>query len=186
MPVPSLAPDRTALVVVDLQHGLVGREFAPHPADTVLENALQLAEAFRAVGGLVVLVRTEPTDAEAQPVDVGRPGRQPALGEIVEELVPLGDLTVVKHTWGAFHGTQLDAELRTRGIHTVVLVGLATNLGVESTARAAHEHGYAVVTVADATSSLDTAMHEFAVDRVFPLFSRVTTTTAAIAALSTG
>lgn len=184
MPVSSLAPDRTALVLVDLQRGLVGRDVAPHPADTVLENALQLAEAFRAVGGLVVLTRTEPPAGPVQPTDAMRPGvRQPPMGDVVDELKPLGDLTVVKHTWGAFHGTPLDAELRTRGVGTVVLAGLATNTGVESTARAAHEHGYGVVVVEDATSSTDAAMHEFAVARVFPLLARVTTTQAAIAAL---
>lgn len=183
MPVPSLAPGRTALVVVDLQRGLVGRDVAPHPADTVIENALQLAEAFRAAGGTVVLVRTEPREGAGQPVDVGG-GPQPTMGDVVDELRPLGDLTVVKHTWGAFHGTGLDAELRARGVDTVVLAGLTTNLGVESTARAAHEHGYAVVVVEDAMSSLDAAMHEFAVGRVLPLLARVTTTTAAITALT--
>lgn len=185
MPVSSLVPDRTALVLVDLQHGVVSRDVAPHPADTVVENSLRLAEAFRAAGGLVVLVRMEPADEPGPPVDAMRPGspRQPALGDVVEELQPLGDLTVVKRTWGAFHDTHLDDELRARGVDTVVLAGLTTNLGVESTARAAHERGYAVVVVEDATSSLDAGMHEFAVSRVFPLISRVTTTSAAIAAL---
>ena len=83
MPVPSLAPGRTALVVVDLQRGLVGRDVAPHPADTVIENALQLAEAFRAAGGTVVLVRTEPREGAGQPVDVGG-GPQPTMGDVVD------------------------------------------------------------------------------------------------------
>lgn len=183
MPVSSLDPAGTALVLVDLQRGVVGRDVGPHPADTVVENAVQLAEAFRAAGAPVVLVRTEPGEGPPQPVDVGGTGRQPVLGDVIEELRPQGDVTVVKRTWGAFHRTDLDAELRGRGVVTVVLAGLATNFGVESTARAAHEHGYAVVVVEDATSSTDAAMHEFAVTRVLPFLARVTTTSAVIAAL---
>ncbi len=74
-------------------------------------------------------------------------------------------------------------ELRGRSVDTVVLVGIATNMGVESTARDAREHGYAVVVVEDATSSTDAVMHEFAVARIFPLIARVTTTAGALAAL---
>ncbi len=186
MSLTSLAPGRTALVLVDLQQGEISRDVAPHPADTVLENALQLAEAFRAAGGFVVLVRSQPgAEGPDRAVDEPLPAVR-AGAEIVGELRPLGDLTVTKHGWDAFHGTALDAELRARGIDTVVLSGLATSTGVESTARAAYEHGYAVVLVEDATSSLDAVMHEFAVARVFPLIARVTTTSAAIAALGAG
>lgn len=186
MPVASLDPARCALVLVDLQRGLVSRDVAPHPADTVLDNALELAEAFRAVGAPVVLLQMQPpTGGPAQPTDVGTrsDGPQPTLGEVVDEIRPLGDVVLTRQGWGGFHGTALDAELRSRGVDTVVLGGLATNLGVESTARAAHEHGYAVVLVEDAMSSIDAVMHEFAVARVFPLLGRVTTTSAAVAAL---
>ena len=185
MPVLSLDPASTALVLVDLQRGVVSRDVGPHPADTVLENSLQLAEAFRAVGAPVVLVRVEAREGDAPPVDadVQRRASRPALGDVVDELRPLGDITVVKRGWDAFHGTDLDAQLRERSVGTVVLAGLATNMGVESTARSAFEHGYAVVVAEDATSSVDAVMHEFAVARVFPLIARVTTTAAAIAAL---
>lgn len=186
MPVSSLDPAHTALVLVDLQRGVVSRDLAPHPADTVLENSLQLTEAFRAVGAPVVLLQVEPrTGGPARPTDLGdRTGAtRPAPGPVVDELRPLGDVVVTKHGWSGFHETTLDAELRSRGVDTVVLGGLATTMGVESTARAAYEHGYAVVVVEDATSCLDAVMHEFTVARVFPLIARVTTTAAAIAAL---
>lgn len=182
MPVATLDPTRCALVLVDLQRGLVSRDVAPHPADTVLDNALELAEAFRAVGAPVVLLQREPRPAvDGPPTDGGVADRP--LGEVVDELRPWGDLVLTRHGWGGFHGTALDAELRSRGVDTVVLGGLATNLGVESTARAAHEHGYAVILVEDAMSSIDAVMHEFAVARVFPLLGRVTTTAGAVAAL---
>ncbi|SDP59038.1 Nicotinamidase-related amidase [Klenkia soli] len=185
MPVSSLDPASTALVLVDLQRGVVSRDVGPHPADTVLENAVQLAEAFRAVSAPVVLVRVEAREGTAPPTDadVQRRAGGPALGEVVDELRPLGDVLVVKRGWDAFHETDLDAELRKRSVETVLLAGLATNMGIESTARSAYEHGYAVVVAEDATSSVDAVMHEFAVARVFPLIARVTTTVAAIAAL---
>lgn len=184
MAVSSLDPARTALVVVDLQRGVVSRDVGPHPADTVLENALQLAEGFRAAGAPVVLVKAEPA-GERPPADadVQRTAAVPPVGDVVDELVPLGDLVVVKQGWSAFHGTGLDGELRSRSVDTLVLVGIATNMGVESTARDAREHGFAVVVVEDATSSTDAVMHEFAVARIFPLIARVTTTAGALAAL---
>jgi nicotinamidase-related amidase len=73
--------------------------------------------------------------------------------------------------WGAFHGTELDLQLRRRGIQTIVLGGLATNIGVESTARQAWEHGYAILLVEDATSSLSRELHDFAVKNIFPRLS---------------
>ena len=77
--------------------------------------------------------------------------------------------------WGAFHGTELDLQLRRRGIQTIVLGGVATNMGVESTARQAWEHGYAVVLAEDATSGLSAQMHDFAIGNTFPRISRVVT-----------
>lgn len=185
MPVESLDPAHTALVLVDLQRGVVSRDVAPHPADTVLDNALAMAEAFRAAGAPVVLVRTTAAAGDRPLVDAAVPVRRAsrASEEVVEELRDLGDVLVTKQTWGAFHDTDLDEQLRSREVDTVVLAGIATNTGVESTARAAHEHGYSVVVAEDACSSLDAAMHEFAVARVFPLVSRVTTSARVVQAL---
>src|SRR3546814_3892582 len=74
--------------------------------------------------------------------------------ELDEGLARPTDLRITKHQWGAFYGTDLDLQLRRRRIETVVIGGIATNFGVESTARAAHEHGYAPVLVEDACASL--------------------------------
>jgi nicotinamidase-related amidase len=92
---------------------------------------------------------------------------------LAEGLAQPSDIRVTKHQWGAFYGTDLDTQLRRRNIQTVVLGGIATNLGVESTARQAHEHGYDVVIVEDATTSRMADMHGFAVNVIFPLISRV-------------
>ncbi len=100
----------------------------------------------------------------------------PDWAEIVAELDPQpSDLRVTKRNWGAFYGTELDVLLRRRGIGTVVLGGIATNFGVESTARQAWERGYAVVVAEDACATMSAALHEMAIKSIFPRISRVTT-----------
>jgi nicotinamidase-related amidase len=88
---------------------------------------------------------------------------------IVDELTGNpGDILVTKRNWGAFHGTDLDVQLRRRGITQIVLTGIATSIGVESTARAAHEHGYHVTLATDAMSDRDPEAHAHSVQRIFP------------------
>jgi nicotinamidase-related amidase len=94
---------------------------------------------------------------------------------LVDGLAQASDILVTKHQWGAFYGTDLDVQLRRRGIRTVVIGGIATNMGVESTARQAHEHGYDVVIVEDATAGLSAEMHAFAITTIFPMLARVVT-----------
>ena len=84
-----------------------------------------------------------------------------------------GDILVTKRQWGAFHGTELDLQLRRRGIRTIVLGGVATHMGVESTARGAWEHGYNLVILKDATASLVGEAHEASMKYVFPRISRL-------------
>jgi nicotinamidase-related amidase len=83
------------------------------------------------------------------------------------------DIRVTKHQWGAFYGTDLDVQLRRRSIKTIVLGGVATNMGVESSARQAWERNYALIIVEDATSSLSAEMHAFSVTTILPLIGRV-------------
>ena len=189
MSVARLDPARTALVLVDLQRGVVRLPVAPHTADEVLANADRLAAAFREAGATVILVRVSfsPDGADALKAETDEPSRRtefpPGWDEIVDGLREPGDLVVTKRQWGAFHGTDLDLHLRRRGIDTVVLGGIATNMGVESTARAAHEHGYNVVLAEDAISALSPEDHAFAFTRIFPRLGRVTSTGEAVAAL---
>jgi len=82
---------------------------------------------------------------------------------------------VTKHTWGAFHATDLDLQLRRRGVTDIVLTGVATSIGVESTARAAYEHGYRVTVVADAVTDLDQDAHRNSIEWIFPRLGEVTT-----------
>jgi nicotinamidase-related amidase len=86
------------------------------------------------------------------------------------------DILVTKRSWGAFYGTDLDLQLRRRGITQIVLGGLATSIGVESTARAAHEHGYHVTLVTDAMSDLDADAHRNSIEKIFPRLGETATT----------
>jgi nicotinamidase-related amidase len=174
MAVTALDP-RTALVVIDLQAGIVGAPTAPYPSTDVVSRAVELADAFRARDLPVVLVRVsfsaDSGDVPPGRTEAGRPGgaRPEGWDEIVPELAGHpGDLHVTKHNWGAFHGTDLDVQLRRRGVTQIVLAGIATSIGVESTARAAHEHGYHVTLATDAMTDLDAEAHRGSVRRVFP------------------
>lgn len=171
----------TALVMIDLQNGIVGRDLAPRSGPEVVRAAKATAAKFRAGGAKVVWVTVRWAqdfgDALKAPVDSPTPrppGGFPAdFSELADGLAAPGDLHVVKRQWGAFHGTGLDLELRRRGIETVALGGVATNFGVESTARAAWEHNYAVVVLEDLCASQSAEMHAFAVTRIFPRIARV-------------
>jgi nicotinamidase-related amidase len=187
-PLPKLDPAATALVLVDLQHLVVLRDTAPRPATEVVRSCSRLVTEARRLGVLVVKVRVsfEPDRGDALRQDVDEsypPPTAPGWDELVEEMQPAaGDLVVTKRQWGAFYGTNLDLELRRRGRTTLVLGGIATNFGVESTARDAWERNYQLILVEDAMAALSTGAHEFAVQRIFPRLGRVCTVADVLAA----
>ncbi len=182
----------TALVLIDLQAGIVGRTTAPHPSATVVGNAARIAERFRAASSLVALVRVtfaaDGSDMNKNPVDdASMSAYTPPEGwdRLVPEIGPKpGDVVITKRNWGAFYGTDLDLHLRRRDVRTIVLGGIATNLGVESTARSAYEHNYGLVFVEDAMAGLDADSHEFAIKKIFPRLGRVRSTEQVLAGLS--
>jgi nicotinamidase-related amidase len=186
-----LTPARTALVVIDLQRGTVGAPTAPYPAGDVVAHAATVAGALRAAGGMVVLVHVTPSadgkDALRPQTDtpLWQPGpRPPDWAEIVPELGPEpGDLVITKRQWGAFYGTELDLQLRRRGIDTILLAGISTNVGVESTARDAYERGYEQVFVEDAMAARSPDEHAHTVRTVFARIGRVRSTADVLAAL---
>lgn len=164
----TLDPTRTALVLIDLQERIVALPTAPRSGPTVVATAGQLLDAFRSAGGHVVLVNVV---RPGEPVDPPAPGDR-----LVAELnTRPDDILVTKHTWNAFHDTGLDERLRERGVDTLVLAGIATNFGIESTARTAEERGYQLLLPHDAMSSLDGAAHDFAISTIFPLIGEVCT-----------
>jgi nicotinamidase-related amidase len=186
----SLDPATTALIVIDLQRGIVARTAAPHSASEVVERCARLAEAFRREKALVILVHVAFSDDDRDKLkpeadNPNPPGPLPAdWSEIVPEVGPHpGDIVITKRQWGAFYGTGLEVQLRRRGIRTIVFGGIATNFGVESTARDAYERGFEQVFIEDAMSGLTTAAHEFAITTIFPRIGRVRSTDDVLAAI---
>src|SRR5262249_3602203 len=139
--------------------------------------------------GRVVLVRVayaaDEGDRLRPPVDAVMPAGPMPQGwaDLVPEVGREGDLVITKHQWGAFYGTELDLQLRRRGITTLVLCGISTNFGVESTARDAWERGYRVVFAEDAMAAISAEAHGFAVANIFPRIGRVRRSTEVLAAL---
>ncbi|BAJ26925.1 MULTISPECIES: isochorismatase family protein [Kitasatospora] len=191
MPVTALDPN-SALVVIDLQQGVLAAPTAPYPAAEVLGRAVELAGAFRAAKLPVVLVRVsfaaDGGDVPPGRTEQQRGGRGPARPEgwdrLAAGLAEPSDLVVTKHNWGAFHGTDLDVQLRRRGVTQVVLAGIATSIGVESTARAAHEHGYHVTLAVDAMTDLDAEAHRTSVRWIFPRLGETGSTAEVLALLA--
>jgi len=179
-----LDPRSTALVLIDLQNGIIGTPLAPRSGRDVLATATAFARRFRAAGAPVVLVHfalaDDYADALRQPVDQPTPlpaGGLPAgWSDLGGGLAEASDIGITKRQWGAFYGTELDLQLRRRGIQTIVLGGIATNFGVESTARQAWEHSYELVLVEDATASTSAELHDFAIRFILPRIARVTQT----------
>jgi nicotinamidase-related amidase len=166
-----------ALVVIDLQKGLMAVPTV-HPVENVVDRAVHLASAFRRHRLPVVLVNATgraPGRTERRPG--GNFAPSPDWADLIDELdVQPGDYLVTKQRWGAFYDTPLDAYLREIGVTQVVLAGIATSAGVESTARAAHEHGYHVVLATDAMTDRDLAAHDNSVERIFPRLGETATT----------
>jgi|SRR5208282_2625806 len=188
----SLSPidlQHTALVLIDLQRGVVGRTTAPRSPAVVVRNAAKLAERFRAACAPVVLVRVafSPDGLDILHPEVDQPMPRGPLPPDWTELAPeLGthptDLLITKRQWGAFYGTELDLQLRRRGVNKIVLGGIATNIGVESTARAAFELGYHQVFPEDAMAALNEEGHSASIRQIFPRLGQVRSTEEVLAA----
>ncbi len=181
----------TALVVIDLQKGIAGQLTKPYPARDVVANASRLAAAFRKNGMPVFLVHVIAAPEIALRVEsdttFARPSPLPAdWAEFVPELGrEPSDIEIVKRQWGAFYGTELELQLRRRGMKTIVLCGISTEYGVESTARFAYEYGFSQVFAGDAmASSVAEESHEAAIGFVFRRMGRVRKTAEILAALA--
>jgi nicotinamidase-related amidase len=175
MPLTTIDP-KTALVVIDLQKGIVGLPTA-HSTGDVVAKAAKLAAAFRSHDLPVVLVNV----AGGAPgrADIARPMRDlpPDWAELVPELAPQSsDLRLTKMCWGAFTGSSLDTDLKKLGVTQIVLAGVSTSIGVETTARTAYELGYNVALAIDAMTDMSAEAHANSVERIFPRLGETATT----------
>jgi nicotinamidase-related amidase len=172
-----------ALVVIDLQKGIIAMPTA-HPTAQIVDRAARLARAFRKRGLPVVLVNV--TAGAPGRADITRP--RSAFAADWAELVPEldqqpDDYLISKQHPGAFIGTPLDEILRKRGVTQVFLVGVATSLGVEATARSAYDLGYNIVFVTDAMTDRDADLHRHSVEKIFPRMGEAETTENVLAQL---
>ena len=179
-----LDPTRTAIVIMDLQQVLRNLPAAPRSVDEVVGSARTLAAAGRAAGATIIFVKIgrEPDhlDSLRPDADRARPFSRPPP-EVYEFLPGIGgpepgDIVITKRQWGAFYGTDLELQLRRRGLDTIVVAGVATNYVVESTAREAFERGFRLVFPEDAMTGLAADEHQMALERIFPQIGRVTDT----------
>jgi nicotinamidase-related amidase len=181
----------TALVVIDLQDGIVKMNLV-HPGKAIVQQSARLVAAFRRAGLPIVIVNVVPFGAPSGKVRTQAPGMpkdeagQKQAREAMEAagfftIVPeLGsrpeDILVTKKTWSAFYDTGLEERLRELGVTNIVLCGIATSIGVEGTARAAHERGFNVSFAEDAMTDLVSSAHENSLRTIFPRLGEVGTT----------
>jgi len=167
MALTSLDPN-TALIIVDLQKGIVGSPFI-HPIDGIVDRSRVLLDAFRERGLPVVLVNV----AGVAPGRTERPRHSESFPAGWTDFIPEldqqpGDIVVTKRTWGAFASTDLEDRLKTLGVTQVVVTGVATGTGVEATARQAYEQGFNVTLALDAMTDVRPEAHDYSIKNVFP------------------
>ena len=180
----TLDPRSTAIMVIDIQKGIVGMPGAPHPTASVVANCVRLVDAARRVGAQPVLVHVggsrDGADRLSLTVDqswAGVAALPPDWSDLTPELGSQpNDIVILKRQWGAFYGTDLDLQLRRRKLATIVLCGVATEFGVESTARDAYERGYEQVFAEDAMTGRNAESHANSIARIFPRMGRVRST----------
>ena len=177
---------RTALVVIDLQNGIVNQPHAPYTGAQVVQNAVRLINAFTKRGGFVALFRVSyldgrdmlkpETDYDVYPAQLPK-----GWDSYVPELQNLKNVYyITKRQWGGFYGTDLDLQLRRRNIGTIVLCGISTAIGVDTTAREAYQRGYNQIFVEDAMTAGTREEHDYEVKYVFPRIGRIRSTEEAV------
>jgi nicotinamidase-related amidase len=186
---PTTLDPATALVLIDLQHGITALPTVD-PSDQIVARGARLAEAFRAGNKLVVATRVAfaPDGGDVIKTRTAANGHAPTpasdWAKVHTELnVGNGDISITKRGWNAFYGTELDLELRRRKITGIVLAGISTSIGVESAARAANERGYELTIVTDAVTDTSERAHLNSLEVIFPLIAQLATTEEVLTAL---
>jgi len=185
MPLTTLDPN-TALIVIDLQKGIVSGNFV-HPIGGIIDRTRALIEVFRAKDLPVVLVNV-----------AGRPAGRTEQGPRSNMTFPDGwtdllpqmdlqpsDIIVTKRSWGAFATTDIESRLKARSVTQVVVTGVVTSVGVEATARQAYEQGFNVTLALDAMTDIREEAHEYSIRNVFPRLGETGPTQEIISLLET-
>ncbi len=188
----TLEKANTALIIIDLQKGILNPEPVPFGREQVVRQAAALGHAFAEAGCLIILTTTTFADGFADapkgladsPWELPKEGLPADFTVLMPEIDELpAAVRIAKRQMSAFFGSELDLQLRRRDCDTVVICGVATNMGVEATARTAFDLNYNVVLASDACSSVAPGLHEFAMERVLPRIARVRQTSEIIRAM---
>jgi len=184
---PSLMEDyeKIAIIIIDIQKGIINmnRELNPYSGDKIVENNVKLVNRLRESGCLITFVHVDFLDGK----DALKPVMDESgdsmnnypddFAEFLPELSPnSSDLVITKRQWGAFFGTELDLQLRRRRIDTLLLTGVATSIGVDTTAREAFQRDYQQIFVEDAMTDLTNERHQFVTQKIFPRMGRIRST----------
>ena len=180
----SLNLSKTAYLAIDLQDGILNNGvLAPYTSDAVLLAANQLAETFKNTDAFITLVNVDATSfhylhparyTREQPIKVPDSYMQLSMAIATDDTAS-NVVKITKHNPGAFFGTDLDLQLRRRGIDTIILSGLTTSNGVYATALDAFQHGYHLYIIEDATSDRDPDLHHLFFDKLYPKLGTVVT-----------
>lgn len=199
LPQPKIRQSTTAVVFNDMiNHNLVSSNPESQRIineSRIIENSARLVAEARRRGMRIIWILVERradeadvvapiTDALiadgmklAHPVTAGSEAARPPA-----ELTPQSeDLRVYKVRYDAFIGTNLDLLLRGNGIDTILLGGVSTNVGVESTARTARDYGYNVVVLTDCSLNVNLEAHHFTLKHILPRFARILSSEQALA-----
>jgi nicotinamidase-related amidase len=173
-----LDPSRTALLVMDYQPGILDRVDDP---DALAAKAREAIDTLREAGATIGYVRVAFTDEDLEAMPEGAPmARVKALPagsmsadspatQVDERVAPQeGDIVVRKKRVGAFGTTDLDEQLRARGVDTLVLAGISTSGVLLSTVRDGHDRDYRLFVLADASADPQPGFHEFLTEQLFP------------------
>lgn len=181
----SLNLKKTALVIIDLQKGIVGRGgFAPYSGQEVLDKNELLSKALKNTEALIVFVHVQnyggemlnpKTDSQTFSAELPADYSE-FVSSLAYDKTASNVIYIAKHNWGAFYGTDLDVQLRRRGIDEIILTGIATTIGCDTTAREAYQHGYNVIAVEDAMTDFNPQLHKGIVENIFPRLGRVRST----------
>ena len=178
---------KTALVMIDIQKGISGDPVAggPYTNAQMVEKNRELINSLKNTEALLVFVHVKNYGPEAlHPItdaELSAPGAIPSdfSDFVIETAYDDGvknKIHIAKHSWGAFYGTDLDLQLRRRGIDTIVLSGRATTIGCDTTAREAYQHGYNLICVEDAMNDFNADFHHAVVENIFKRIARVRST----------
>ena len=171
---PAIDPRRTALLVMDYQAGILSRL---GDAEALLSCAADAIAVVRGRGGQIGYVRVAFEDADYDTVpphsrfaSIGQEMHSDSAATAVHDAVAPepGDIIVRKIRVGAFSTTDLDQQLRDRGISTLILAGISTSGVVLSTVRDAADRDYQVLVLADACADPAPGVHDFLTEKIFP------------------